>query len=290
MNGLTRFALLIVVSFTALLLNGAVNAQDGNNFAERYRENFSNDRYSNEYRENYRNNFRFRPDSDRRNPLSPASINQADQRSAQTASGFYSSVMKSPRRTVNLPSSSSGFSGGGGMSGSAGSGFNPLILSPPSLLRFYLSGNFSISGSSTVEEIPAIEIDIEPPEEITILSPSELLFEEGVELFRQKRYLAAARNFRHLLDIHADDASKAAAYSLCRLAMRDYDSAAEWMNKADSGMEDVEDLYALIQNIYTNKNEFSVHFKQLETKMNSSDEDEKLNDLAFILQSVNERY
>lgn len=285
MNISTRMALLIVLCFMLLSFHTLARAQDGNNYSDRYRENYNQDRYSNEYRENYRDNIRYRSDIDRQKPPSSKAVIQAE----SSSPSFYSSVMKSPRRTINLPTASQG-SKGGGTSSSGISGLNPLLLSPPSLLRFYLSGKFPITNLPDDTELPAIEIETEPVQETAVLSPSELLFEEGVELFRQRRYQAAAKNFRHLLDINAEDASKAAAYSLCCLAMRDYDSASEWMNKADSGMNDVEDLYVLIQNIYANKQDFLVHFKQLETKINNNEEDEKLNYLASILQSVNERY
>jgi hypothetical protein len=89
--------------------------------------------------------------------------------------------------------------------------------------------------------------------------------------------------------VNPNDASKAAAYSICLMAMRNYDDAAEWMMKAQEGMVDNEDLYELIQNIYANKQDFTLHMRQLETKANTV-QDVNTEFMLSVMHSVNDRY
>lgn len=195
--------------------------------------------------------------------------------------------MKDNRRTINLTPNNS--NSGSRRSGSSGSGIDASFFTPPSLLRLYLSGNLRSMKQDEEEEPKPIEVETIQPEVIEILTPSEFLFEESINLFRQKRYQSAGRNIRQLLEMNPGDASKAAAYSLCLLAMRDYDDAAKWMMKAEDGMADNEDLYQLIQNIYAKKNVFSVHYKQLETKANSV-QNVNTEFMLSVMHSVNDRY
>lgn len=277
MNRYLSFVLLMCCIFTPVVFG-----QDGNNYSDQYRQN-DDSNYSRDYRDNYRNNQRYRNSSFPRNVLQSSPNPNADNNTAN----YFSSVMKSPRRTINLSPVQS--RSGSGRSSSSTGGYDASIFTPPSLLRLYLSGQFR--STNRVEETEPEPVEIEPiqPETIEVLSPSELLFEESITLFRQKRYHLASRNLRQLLELSPGDATKATAYSLCYMAMRNYDNAAEWMMKAEDSMVDNEDLYELIQSIYAKKQEFSVHLRQLETKANTV---QNINTefLLSVMHSVNDRF
>ncbi len=279
-------------------LNGSVNsfAQDGNNLSERYQEIFNSNNFSRDYRENYRENLRLRNSRERYRVFRSTETDTIRSNHDGLALDQMSSVMRSPKPSSGS-SARSGSSRGGqtsngssrNSSGGGGGSFHPMLLSPPSLLQSYLSGQFSISAGTREEDVSSLEVETEQPEEIKILSPSELLFEEGVQYFRQSRYREAMNHFRSLLDLNPDDASKAVAYGLCHLAVKEYETAAQIMADTSTLFADEDELYLLIQSIYGNEKGFFLHYKQLESKRQQSPNDE-IEYLAALLHSVKERF
>ena len=269
-------------------------------YAERYREINDPADYRQNYRENYRQNQYYVTRSNRNNRLYPGER----WRYTREALEANPSLVERGRRRLNVPSTGGagepgsteeGTPGrsGGGNAGSArvGGGVSWIFLRPPSLLYGYLSGQIRISSATgeITEASPFASTQTIMTETLNspaVQTPKELLFQEGLEAFRQRRYASAKARFEEMMEIVKPNDDLAVAYALSLFATRNYEPAWETLRMVMEQIHKENKKGPSLLDYYDDLRDFQVHLQRLEQFVEKSDHLENEENLLDLLHAM----